>query len=204
MEDWIVQRLLLWIPLVLSLAVHEWAHAFTAFQLGDDTARMQGRMTVDPFAHIDPVGTIALPLIGVPFGWAKPVPVEPARFDASISMSWGMLLTAIAGPVSNALLALFAFASLTLGEAAAPAWIAEGTAVRQLLDTLLVINLALALFNLLPIHPLDGSRVVDWLVPGRLRGAWHAFSQISPWVLLAGVVALTASVGLSQLGASLP
>ena len=92
------------VPLVLSLSVHEWAHALAATALGDTTAKDQGRLTLNPVAHVDLVGTIALPLLGIPFGWAKPVPVEPTRFRRDVSMNGGMLVTALAGPLSNLLL----------------------------------------------------------------------------------------------------
>ena len=86
LPEFILDRLRIWVPLVLSLSVHEWAHAWSAWRLGDDTAARMGRMTVNPLAHIDPVGTLLLPLLGVPFGWAKPVPVNPARFRRDIHM----------------------------------------------------------------------------------------------------------------------
>src|SRR5258708_37531060 len=105
-ETWLTARMLFLIPLILSLSVHEWAHAWTAWMLGDRTAESEGRLTVNPLAHIDPVGTLLLPLLGVPFGWAKPVPINPAFFDHSVTMRTGVLLTALAGPVSNAAIAL--------------------------------------------------------------------------------------------------
>ena len=77
------------IPMLLSLTVHEWAHAWSAYRLGDDTASMQGRLTLNPIAHIDPIGTLILPLLGIPFGWAKPVPVNPTRFRRGVGMSTG-------------------------------------------------------------------------------------------------------------------
>ena len=102
----ILGRILLFIPLLLSLTVHEWAHAWSASLLGDKTAESQGRLTLNPLAHMDLIGTVMLPLLGVPFGWAKPVPVNPARFNRKISMAKGMLLTAAAGPASNVVLGL--------------------------------------------------------------------------------------------------
>src|SRR5689334_23219884 len=94
------------IPLILSLTVHEWAHAYSAFRLGDDTASRQGRLTLNPIPHIDPIGTILCPLLGIPFGWAKPVPVNPLRFNRGVSMRTGMMITAAAGPLSNLVLAV--------------------------------------------------------------------------------------------------
>ena len=79
------------IPLLLSLTVHEWAHAYSAYRLGDDTAARQGRLTLNPIPHIDPFGTILCPLLGIPFGWAKPVPVVPTRFRREVTMRTGMI-----------------------------------------------------------------------------------------------------------------
>ena len=97
---------LMWLPIsILSLSFHEFAHAWSAWKLGDDTASREGRLTLNPVSHIDLLGTIILPLLGVPFGWAKPVPVNPARFRRDVNMSTGMAITATAGPLSNVLLA---------------------------------------------------------------------------------------------------
>src|SRR5215471_12296793 len=94
------------VPLLLSLTVHEWAHAWSAYRLGDDTAAKLGRLTLNPIAHIDPIGTLILPLLGVPFGWAKPVPVVASRFRRGVNMTTGMMITAAAGPLSNVVLAV--------------------------------------------------------------------------------------------------
>src|SRR5574340_802071 len=93
--------LMMLIPLVLSLSVHEFAHAWSAWKLGDDTADRMGRLTLNPLAHVDPVGTLLLPLLGIPFGWAKPVPVQPHRFRPTVNMTTGMMLVAVAGPLAN-------------------------------------------------------------------------------------------------------
>ena len=104
----IVQRLLVILPvLLLSLTVHEYAHAWAARRLGDDTAERMGRYTLNPLAHIDPIGTFLLPVFtNIPFGWAKPVPVNPARFRQGVNMGKGMMFTSLAGPASNVLLGL--------------------------------------------------------------------------------------------------
>src|SRR4051812_47199579 len=103
LSDLLLDRAVAFIPVLLSLTVHEWAHAWTAWRLGDDTAKMLGRVSLNPVDHIDPVGTLLLPLLGVPFGWAKPVPINPVRFHGNVSMAMGVLLTAAAGPISNLL-----------------------------------------------------------------------------------------------------
>lgn len=181
---WIYDRIALWVVLVLSLTVHEFAHAWMADRLGDDTARLQGRKSLHPFAHLDPVGSVALPLLGVPFGWARPVPVEPRRFAARVSMARGLALTALAGPASNLLLAALCAA---IGAALAGP---IGPVGHTFLERMVHVNLALAVFNLLPIPPLDGSRIVDGLLPDALRGAWDTLTRAGPIVL-----ALLAVVG---------
>lgn len=182
-SNYFLYNVMMLIPLLLSLTVHEYAHAWSAWRLGDDTALMQGRLTLNPLAHIDPIGTLLLPLLGVPFGWARPVPVNPARFRRDVSMSTGMMLTAAAGPLSNVLLALLS--AVAMG--AMFRWFPErlSPAVIFLLSVTMLMNVGLALFNLLPIPPLDGSRVVEGLLPYRLRGTWERFMQLSPFLLLA-------------------
>ncbi|MFT3916079.1 MAG: site-2 protease family protein [Anaeromyxobacteraceae bacterium] len=142
-----------------------------------------GRLTLNPIAHIDLLGTIILPLLGVPFGWAKPVPVNPARFRRDVSMSGGMALTAGAGPLSNLVLALASTIAIGLLIRWAPALV-EGP-VFPLLRELVVLNVALAIFNLLPVPPLDGSRVVAWLMPRTLAEGWRRIELYAPVLLIA-------------------
>jgi len=174
----------IFVPLVLSLSVHEWAHAWSAYKLGDDTAARMGRMTLNPLAHIDLLGTVVLPLLGIPFGWAKPVPVNPSRFRREVSMGAGMAITASAGPISNVLLAVLCTLLLGLLQRLAPqaSW---SPAAQQLLAVTVTINVSLALFNLIPVPPLDGSRIVDGLMPFRLRPQWDAFTRVAPVLLIA-------------------
>ncbi len=175
----------IFVPLVLSLSVHEWAHAWSAYKLGDDTAARMGRLTLNPLAHIDPIGTVILPLLGIPFGWAKPVPVNPARFRPEVRMGTGMAITASAGPISNIVLAVLCTVLLGLVRRLAPeaAW---NPAAEHLLALTITINVGLALFNLIPVPPLDGSRIVDGIMPFRLRPQWEAFTRVAP-VLLIGI-----------------
>lgn len=181
--------------MIISLSIHEFAHAWSAWKLGDDTASREGRLTLNPLAHIDLLGTILLPLAGIPFGWAKPVPVNPARFRQDVTMGKGMAITAAAGPLSNIILALLAAVAIGLVARLAPDLLETKTAVRQLLlggvvsgrwlPGLLQLNVSLALFNLIPLPPLDGSRIVAWLLPYDLRNRWHDLERFSPYLLLA-------------------
>jgi Zn-dependent protease len=182
----LAQRVMILIPLLLSLTVHEWAHAWSAYRLGDDTAAMQGRLTLNPIAHIDPIGTLILPLLGIPFGWAKPVPVNPTRFRRGVSMTTGMIITAAAGPLANVALAVLSAIGIGLVARFAPesAVAGSGMSLIGLLGSLLVINVTLAIFNMIPIPPLDGSRVVDGLIPYSWRPQWNAVVRLSPILLI--------------------
>jgi Zn-dependent protease len=168
------------IPLVLSLSVHEWAHAYSAYRLGDDTAARQGRLTLNPLAHIDWIGSVLLPMLGVPFGWAKPVPVNPTRFTRKVHMRTGMMITAFAGPLSNFVLALGCIIALGVGLRTS---VGNGP-MMELLELGFAMNVALGVFNLLPIPPLDGSRIADWMMPHTLRPQWEQFARFGPIMLL--------------------
>lgn len=172
------------IVLLLSLTVHEWAHAISAWWLGDDTAARMGRLTLNPIAHMDPIGTLLLPLLGIPFGWAKPVPVNPARFKRGVSMTTGMMITAAAGPISNIILAVVC--SVIYGGLLRfdPELLYTQPALNFLLSRSIMINVVLALFNLLPIPPLDGSRIVEGVLPYRMRPQWEQFARFAPLLLL--------------------
>ena len=190
--------------LLFSLSFHECAHAWMASRLGDQTARLQGRITLNPLAHIDPVGTLLFPamvifgpLIGfsVPFmlvGWAKPTPVITRNFKKIVRDD---NLTTLAGPISNLILVLLALAGLTVmamtmanGGAmvrlsfAVALGIAEATGaqpVALLFSLAILINLSLFFFNLLPIPPLDGSRVVRNMLP---YNAVQQYDRIGGWI----------------------
>jgi Zn-dependent protease len=179
------ERVMLLIPLILSLTVHEFFHAWTAWRLGDDTAARMGRLTLNPIPHIDFFGTILLPLLGIPFGWAKPVPVDIRRIRRDVSMTRGNILISAAGPLSNLGLALISSVAYALLIRWSPGSLRAGAGIGELLEIMILVNVGLAVFNLLPIPPLDGSHVAEALVPARLRGVWEVFARFSPFLLLA-------------------
>jgi Zn-dependent protease len=181
----ILERLLFMVPLLLSLTVHEWAHAYSAFRLGDDTAARMGRMTFNPIVHIDPFGTILSPLLGIPFGWAKPVPIDPTRFRRDVTMRTGEMITAAAGPVSNLILAVLC--AVLDGVLLRFNVVQYGQGLDRLLIIALGLNLTLFLFNLFPVPPLDGSRLVENHVPYRFREAWEQLTRYS-WIGLLVVI----------------
>jgi Zn-dependent protease len=183
-ENLLLMRILFFIPLILSLTVHEWAHAWAASLLGDNTAKHMGRLTLNPLEHIDPVGTLLLPLLGVPFGWAKPVPINPLRFRQDVKMGTAVMITA-AGPISNLLIALICIVLIYFFSHFLLFSYEISQSLYMFLNTLMFINIILAVFNALPIPPLDGSRIVDSLISSRHRPLWDSFCSISPFVLIA-------------------
>jgi Zn-dependent protease len=153
--------------LVISIIIHEVAHGYAAYRLGDPTAKDAKRLTLNPLAHIDPMGSIVLPLIlvltnsPVLFGWAKPVPFNPGYFR---NPKQGIMIVGAAGPVSNLVLAVIAAVAYRL--------VGPGGVVGMVLVQFCVINVILALFNLIPIPPLDGSRIVAGLLPPALTRSY--------------------------------
>lgn len=148
------------IILFLAIPIHEWAHAWSAYQLGDDSASMQGRMTLNPLAHLDPIGSLLLLFSG--FGWGKPVPVNPYRMRTNPRA--GMAISAAAGPFSNFVLAMLLAIPFRLGWVG---WYTGGFSIGYLLLVAIQINLGLMLFNLIPIYPLDGDKILMGLLPPR-------------------------------------
>ena len=164
------------VPMILSLSVHEYAHALCAFKLGDTTARDAGRLTLNPQSHIDPWGTLIIPALsavmgGVAFiGWARPTPMRADRFRDGVPRRLGAAAVSAAGPISNVLLALLAVGAMAALERVGVALyhtvdadngvVLRRTPLGLLLHSMFMLNIALAFFNLLPIPPLDGHRLL--------------------------------------------
>jgi Zn-dependent protease len=163
--------------LLFSLSVHESAHAWTALQEGDPTAQSRGRISLNPLRHIDPIGTVVLPLLmiftGVSWliGWAKPTPVNPHNFR---DLKRGQIIVSGAGPTSNLMLAVLFPAALFLVIRLVP----EPSSDNPLLEVLVLgirLNVVLAIFNLVPLPPLDGSHILQWALP---NGMGHRFVRL--------------------------
>lgn len=155
MSNGILVYLMHALVLLTAFPIHEFAHGYAAYKMGDNTAKYQGRLTINPFAHMDLWGTIMMLLVG--FGWAKPVPINPNNFK---NRKVGMALTALAGPMSNFLMAYIA---MILCKIVMYTTTLEGVSYQifYMLYYVVVLNLGLAVFNLLPIPPLDGSRIFN-------------------------------------------
>jgi len=173
--DIVSQKLFLYIVIILSATFHEYAHGFVAYKLGDSTAKDAGRLTLNPFAHIDLIGTVMIPLFslfygGVFLGWAKPVPYNPYNLR---DQKYGSLKVGIAGPAANLLIALILGIFLRLTRTGADFTLTNAEMVfgifppifMEFLALIVYINIFLALFNLIPLPPLDGSKVLMDLFP---------------------------------------
>ncbi|MDR7470738.1 MAG: site-2 protease family protein [Armatimonadota bacterium] len=162
------------IALLIAAPCHEFAHGYAADRLGDPTPRRAGRLTLNPLAHLDPLGTILLLLTG--FGWAKPVPVDPAYFA-----DWrrGLIAVAAAGPAANVILAILFGLPFKLGV------VEVAGSLGRLLLMVVFINAVLAVFNLIPVPPLDGSKIMVGLLPGRLGIAYARLQTYGVLILIA-------------------
>lgn len=200
MSDTLILAAILIPILVVSIVFHEVAHGWAALALGDHTAQRQGRLTLNPIRHADPVGTVLVPgalaLMGGPiFGWARPVPVRKGQLD---NPRFGIMAVAAAGPGTNFALALVAtvalgliVGTLTAEPTGALEWVLVG------LNYMILINLFLALFNLLPIPPFDGSHIVEGLLPPRWA---KGYEKLRPAGMILLVLLIAATWAFPQAG----
>ena len=199
MVDIVLQVLITVAVILISMTLHEAMHAFVSYWLGDDTAKLEGRLTLNPIKHIDPFLTIVLPLglmlLGGPvFGGAKPVPFRPDRVKWG---DWGAALVAMGGPLTNLVLAFIGF-----GVWAIMGLAGTGGTVSVILLLFVQVNLGFFLFNILPIPPLDGSRVLYALAPEFVRTAMRAIERFGIIVVFA-IVLLAGSVVSAYMGTAI-
>ncbi len=171
--------------LLISLTFHEFSHAWMAVHFGDETPRWAGRLTLNPFKHLDPVGSLMLLLVG--FGWAKPVPIN--GFTLKQKHPAALMAVALAGPLANFILAIVAAIPLRFG------WVAQTAVVSSYLPSLfdffvyfLFINLGLMLFNLLPIPPLDGEQILAFVLPEKMAYSYEKIRPYGSFILLAIII----------------
>lgn len=211
------------IAVFTAIVLHEFSHGYIAFRLGDPTAKMQGRLTLNPLAHIDPIGTILVPIVLVIlrspflFGWAKPVPINPNYFRNPYK---GMFYVAIAGPLMNIALALGASAIGRLAILITPLSLLYGRGfsayfvqtIFYLLGFFVIINIILAVFNMLPVPPLDGSRVLTYFLPPEGKRVMMQLERYGFLIVLAllylgalrGLISLISGIWEALLGSYWP
>ncbi|MCL5734758.1 MAG: site-2 protease family protein [Actinobacteria bacterium] len=186
--------------LLLSMMLHEIAHGYVAYRLGDPTAKSRGRLTLNPLRHLDPIGTAMFVITylagGFIFGWAKPVPISPYYFR---NRQKGMALVGVAGPLTNFVIAVIFWAILMLLRSTLIQPGSIRTAVGIILILAFQVNVVLGIFNLIPIPPLDGSRVLGGFLPRRAYEAWVSIDRYGMYI----VIALLVIVAYSPLGDSL-
>ena len=186
--------------LLISVALHEFGHAFAAYKLGDDTPKRQGRVTLNPIAHADPIGTLLLPVVGGlysaasgfagGFGWGKPVQWNPSRIRRGIKMSTANIIVSFAGPFMNVVLAfLVTLTHVILIKAGVLTMAIDATGrfvspVDMILVMAAATNFILFFFNLLPIPPLDGGHILEAFTPYKHRDKYEAYARYGPFVLL--------------------
>ena len=157
--------------LIISICIHEFSHAFVAYKLGDPTAKYMGRMTLNPKAHLDPIGTLFLLFVG--FGWGKPVPFNPMNLK---NVKRDSALISLAGPMSNFILAvIFSFAVRLIG---------IDNPIGTFLGITILYNLTLGFFNLIPFGPLDGNKIVFGILPNALAIQWEEIQKYGTFILL--------------------
>jgi Zn-dependent protease len=170
--------------MLLSMMAHELAHAYVAYRMGDPTAKMRGRLSINPLKHLDPIGTAVfvytILFTQFVFGWAKPVPISPYYFK---NRQRGMAIVGAAGPITNFVIAIVFIVILNVLQPDPYGWVAD------LFFLMFQINLVLGLFNLIPIPPLDGSRVLGAVLPRKAYEKWAALDQYG-WIFFIAIIFL--------------
>jgi Zn-dependent protease len=189
-QEHLVNLLIMAPAFLIAMTIHELSHGMVAYFFGDTTAKNEGRLTLNPIKHLDPVGTIvfiASSLAGVGIGWAKPVPINPYRFK---SMRRDLILVSVAGPFSNFILAFILAKLFILG-------IDPSSMLGKVLMVTIELNIILGVFNLFPIPPLDGSKIIPALLPTSAQQSWFKFEKYGMLILF--LLALSGTGILSTL-----
>lgn len=190
------------LTLIIAFTIHEFAHAWTATMYGDDTPRLYGRLTLNPISHLDPIGSLMLLIAG--FGWAKPVPVDPYVLERRSRSAY--MLVSLAGPFSNLLLAILAAIPFRLGLLSIEyAFIPNENILptqEQFVYEFILINVLLFLFNLIPIAPLDGEKILSYLLPPSMASSYEALRPYGPLLLMV-IIFVLPFIGINILGAIL-
>lgn len=193
----ILEIIVVLIVILLSMTIHEAMHAFMGYVLGDSTAKEEGRLTLNPIRHIDPVMTILLPLIMVVlrapvFGGAKPVPFNPNRVRFG---DWGAALVALSGPITNLVIAFIAFGVGVFSGVINSAGAVQSTIFGLIISTAVSVNLGFFVFNMLPIPPLDGSRILYAVAPNSVRSVMQKIEQNGVLLVMIIVVLFSDVIG---------
>ena len=193
----ILEIIIVLIVILLSMTIHEAMHAFMGYILGDNTAKEEGRLTLNPVKHIDPVMTILLPLIMVilhapVFGGAKPVPFNPSRVRFG---DWGAVLVALSGPITNLIIAFIAFGVGVFGGVINNSGVVQPTIFGLIISTAVSVNLGFFVFNMLPIPPLDGSRILYSVAPNSVRSVMQKIEQNGILLVMIIVVLFSDVIG---------
>ena len=201
--------LVLTLPAVLiAITFHEFAHAFAADKLGDDTPRRQGRLSLNPFAHLDPIGCVLLLFAG--FGWGKPVEVNPRNYNRNMSMEKADAIVSFAGPAMNFVLAIiFTLVYCAIYKFASTAFLLStyGMVILSLISYTIAINIGLGVFNLIPLPPLDGSKIINIFLPYKAK-QWFANNENIFYIIflviwITGIAGTIISPAINFLGSSL-
>ena len=193
----ILEIIIVLIVILLSMTIHEAMHAFMGYVLGDSTAKEEGRLTLNPIRHIDPVMTILLPLIMVilhapVFGGAKPVPFNPNRVRFG---DWGAALVALSGPITNLIIAFIVFGVGVFSGVINNTGAVQSTIFGLIISTAVSVNLGFFVFNMLPIPPLDGSRILYAVAPDSIRGVMQKIEQNGILLVMIIVVLFSDVIG---------
>lgn len=173
---------------IVAMTFHEFAHAWAATKLGDETPRLQGRLSLNPMSHIDPVGLICLMLLG--FGWGKPVQINPRNFDGKYSLSKAEAIVAAAGPIMNFILAFVFLIIYAIFSIAVTTITTTTNVISSILISIISVNLGLGVFNLIPIYPLDGAKVLNHFLPYKAK-EWMIRNQTILTIIVFAIVFYT-------------